>query len=347
MSEKAVKWLEDPSIQNASRERKVAFLLGKGVARDDIDRLLPKKTTQQTQPAQEELKTVHARQGADKAAPQVATQSATTTAQVQLPRRDIPPVITYPEFLLQPQEKPPIVTTQRLINTAYIAGGLAATIYGLSQYVIAPMAESLTSARLTFMQHTSEQIDELNSRLEKTVSKLPPTVTSHTSQQQHDGDEPPSPTDSDPSELFHRDIGTQTSPVLSRPSTPTSSTAAAEPTSLSILHESRIRSLKEHVAALRTSSDAHTDGSLLDLKTTVNELSQYLTDTSYNSPYYGIGYANGMDGSSGSFVAGGADAAAKDNRDAVDALKAEIRSVKGVLLSARNFPAGKPMAPGR
>lgn len=347
VAEKAVKWLEDPSIQNASRERKVAFLLSKGVARDDIDRLLPKKTAQQVQPAQDELKEIHASAGAEKTAP---TPEA---AQPQTSVKDVPPVITYPEFLLQPQDKPPLVTTQRLVNTAYVAGGLIATIYGLSKYVIAPMADSLTIARHEFLEHTASQVDDLNSRLEKNVSKLPSSTATHIHERDSADAEPPSPTDSDPTELYHRDMGTQTTPELSRRASTGGETSSSdeEATDAASLHESRLKSISKHAADLRTSSDTHTDGSLSDLQATVSELTQYLGDMSYNSPYYGLGYG-GIDGRSvgtGSYTGAGgtgtgADADAKDKVDAVDALKAEIRSVKGVLLSARNFPAGRPMA---
>jgi len=46
LREQAAKFLQDPSIQDADRERKVAFLESKGVQRDDIEALLGKDTEQ-------------------------------------------------------------------------------------------------------------------------------------------------------------------------------------------------------------------------------------------------------------------------------------------------------------
>lgn len=46
LREQAAKFLQDPSIQNADRERKVAFLESKGVQREDIEALLGKDTEQ-------------------------------------------------------------------------------------------------------------------------------------------------------------------------------------------------------------------------------------------------------------------------------------------------------------
>lgn len=42
LREQAAKFLQDPSIQDADRERKIAFLVSKGVKRDDIEALLGK-----------------------------------------------------------------------------------------------------------------------------------------------------------------------------------------------------------------------------------------------------------------------------------------------------------------
>lgn len=42
LREQAAKFLQDPNIQDADRERKVAFLESKGVRRDDIEALLGK-----------------------------------------------------------------------------------------------------------------------------------------------------------------------------------------------------------------------------------------------------------------------------------------------------------------
>lgn len=42
LREQAAKFLQDPSLRDADRERKIAFLESKGVKRDDIEALLEK-----------------------------------------------------------------------------------------------------------------------------------------------------------------------------------------------------------------------------------------------------------------------------------------------------------------
>ncbi|KAF2093252.1 hypothetical protein NA57DRAFT_48745 [Rhizodiscina lignyota] len=323
LSEQATRFLEDPSIKDAPRERKVAFLESKGVGKDEIERSLPEQTQiQAPRQTEAEPKVVHSSSSTEKKDVQPRTQ-----ARPQSSRKDVPPIITYPEFMLQSTKPPPLVTTQRLLGIAYVTGGLAATMYGLSKYIVEPMSETLAAARHEFLTHSTTHIDELNSRLEKAVSELPPTDSKRNSRVLiPDQDlEPPSPTDSDPTELFHRDIGTQTSPNLSRQDSKTSLSSSDANADITNYHESRIKSLTSHMSDLRSSSEAHQTVAT-DLTSTLGDLTSYLTEMSYSSPYYSYGYG-GLDGRS----------------DAIDALKAEIRGVKGVLLSARNFPASRPM----
>lgn len=338
LSGQAAKFLEDPMIKDASRERKAAFLQSKGVKQDDIERLLPRKSqSQASEMTEDEPRVVHSSSSSESK----TTQQPTAVGQ-QARRRDVPPIVTYPEFMLQSTKPPPLVTTQRLMYTAYLTGGLAATMYGLSKHIIEPMTETLTAARHEFLAHSASHVDDLNSRLEKAVSTLPSELKRNSKSLISDQDEePPSPTDSDPTELFHRDIGTQTSPTLSRRQSKTSLSSSEANGDTTNHQESRLKSLKDHVSDLSSSSEAH-QVVASDLNQTVGDLSSYLTEMSYSSPYYSYGYG-ALDGRGvGSFTNNG-DNDAKKKEDAIDALKAEIRGVKGVLLSARNFPASRPM----
>lgn len=128
-----------------------------------------------------------------------------------------PPIITYPEFLVEAHKPPPLITLGRIWNTAQIASGVAAVIYGASKYLVAPMTASLNESRHDFALHSLSKLDELNERLSKLVSK-PPEYKKELGTES-ELDEAASET-SDPTELYHRDIGTQTSPLPSRsPST--------------------------------------------------------------------------------------------------------------------------------
>lgn len=320
MSEKAARFLDDESIKNASRERKIAFLQTKGIPLTDIEKLLD--STQEApslHPTTDEARVIHSSS---------ASEKVVQTSSMQKAKRDVPPIVTYPEFLVQSQKPPPLVTTQRLLTTAYITGGLMATAYGLSKYIIEPMSETLTAARHDFLEHSAAHIDELNSRLEKSVSNLP-TDTKHASKLQ-ELEAPPSPTDSDPTELFHRDVGTQTTPELERPSygPSTPSTESDD----SITHqESRLRSIKSHITDLQSSSETH-ELANSDLTTKLNDLTSYLEQMSYREPSYKYWYGSETNSSGGT---------TKSGEDEIDKVKAEIRSVKGVLLSARNFPGAR------
>jgi len=238
----------------------------------------------------------------------------------------VPPIVTYPEFLTQPASPPPLVTTRQLLTTAYATGGLMSAIYGLSQYVISPMTETLAETRHDFASHTQGQLEELNKRLGSLVSIDPANkIKAKASEIADDVSE----ADSDPTELFHRDFGTQTTPSLSRrPSV--SSGSESEP--VVAAHENRLKILTSHLRELQAtrSNDAASSDSL---KTKLSDLNTYLSEMSYqNNLYSGMGSIYGSNYGTPK---------TKDGKDdQIEVLKSDIRAVKGVLLSARNFPAG-------
>ena len=80
-----------------------------------------------------------------------------------------------------------------------------ASIYGLSKYIIAPMTENLADSRHDFASHAQDQLKELNEKLVKSVSVDPASKTKTITDIVDDISE----ADSDPTELFHRDYGTQ------------------------------------------------------------------------------------------------------------------------------------------
>jgi hypothetical protein len=239
--------------------------------------------------------------------------------------------VTYPEFLAQTEKPPPLITTQRLMNTAYVTGGLMATLYGLSKFIVAPMTQNLTEARHDFAVHTQEQLEEFNKRLGESVSVDPATKTKTKGTDVADDI---SEADSDPTELYHRDYGTQTTPELSR--RPSVSTGT-DPEPVVTGHENRLKIIKSHLQELEATRSNDTS-SAESLKTKVSDLTSYLSEMSYQNQYYSN--MNGLYGSS--FGLQGA----KDGKnDQIDVLKNDIRAVKGVFLSARNFPTGGRSTP--
>lgn len=198
------------------------------------------------------------------------------------------------------------------------------TIYGLSKFVISPMTQSLTEARHDFATHTQEQLKEFNKKLGESVSVDPASKVKKATDVADDVSE----ADSDPTELYHRDYGTQTTPTLSR----RPSVSSNDPEPVVTAHENRLKIIKSHLQELETT---RTNGSTSadSLKTKINDLNTYLSEMSYQNQYYSnmgglyapnYGLPSGKDG----------------KNDQIEVLKNDIRAVKGVFLSARNFPVG-------
>lgn len=314
----AAKFLEDPTIRDEPREKKVAFLQSKGVSAEDIEQLLD---TEQETPVAPDLS-----QDGGRAWSTTPPTQPTSTPTPKPPLRELPPIVTYPEFLTPATKPPPLITASRLVTTAYVAGGLAATMYGLAKFIIAPMTQNLADSRHDFASHTKEQLDTLNSRLGEAVSEDPalkskPRIA--------DIVDDISEADSDPTELFHRDFGTQTTPSLSRRAS--LSNPSDKDQAVVTGHESRLKILTSHIRELEATR-SNDYASSESLKTKISDLSSYLHDLSYQSQYY-----SSMGGIYGSNY--GASKSGKD--DQIEILKTDIRAVKGVFLSARNFfPAG-------
>ncbi len=203
------------------------------------------------------------------------------------------------------------------------------------------MSTSLTSARHELATTAQADLDRLNAKLEGIVSEVPASAT--TAPQQHgqgqkpDDDQEDSE-DEDPTELFHRDIGTQTSPAAapsSRRSSNSDTSSLANPpvpssATLVTTHTSRLQTLRTHLT-----SQLNTNATLQEsddrVKDAIADLTTYLDGLAYASPSYVNSSAYGAYGAGGT-------AAVKVEDDGIAKVKAEIRGVKGVLLSARTFP---------
>lgn len=329
--EKASKFLEDDSIRDAPIERKKLYLESKGLIETEIDDLLEIQHTPEAAVMEDYG---IAREEASQATPPTAPQTPSTPSVPQdrppaAPPKDNPPIITYPEFLLHAQKPAPLITANRLVASLYIASGAAATIYGTSKYIMEPMAETLTSARHSLIASAGANIDALNSKLESAVSKIPEKVPPRSQEEVEEEDsDTDSTTPDDGARFFNRSAGTQTSPRrLSRSNsmTTSSSSSASEPDeaqSPTQDHTSALLGIHSKLSDLLLPTD---DGAPKDpLGDSIRELRAYLDKL----PYANSTHAGGKAGKKGAAM------------DAVANVKAEIRAVKGVLLSARNFPSG-------
>ncbi len=250
-----------------------------------------------------------------------------TTPTVGREQPAAPPIITYPEYLVEAHKPPPLITLSRIWNTAQIVSGAAALIYGASKYLVTPMSDSLTEARHDFASHSQSKIDEFTERLSKLVSKVP--LEKKERSPEADGDDSTSET-SDPTELYHRDMGTQTSPASSRENSMSGSIKAAsgEKKKTSTDYQtSGLNILNEHLSEMLERAN-NLETPYKDRQDKLDNLKNYLDVLMYTSPAIS---AWSVSEDLGKSSEGG-------KEDAVDDLKKEIRAVKGLMLSAKRFP---------
>lgn len=190
------------------------------------------------------------------------------------------------------------------------------------------MYSALTDARLDLSSTALRNLTELNTRLRELVPSTRiqhPTTTignkkayypsSPSPSSSSDSEDDTSSSTSDPSELFHVDATTQTSPLLDYHHLNGSDEAE------DLTPDGKLEHLSTQLHAL---VESHSDGMDNELTFALEDLRSYLESLTYDwssssiftSPYEYAG-AKSRDG--------------KD--DAVAKVKAEIRSVKGVLLN--------------
>ncbi|KAI9804616.1 MAG: hypothetical protein M1833_006690 [Piccolia ochrophora] len=252
-----------------------------------------------------------------------------------------PPIITYPEFLTSRPATTlrPLLTLPHLLSTIYLLLGSTAALHLTNTHLLAPLLASQTRARHDFFATALSSLSTLIAKLETRVSSLPTKLAlpAHVPAPNYEDED-----DEDPTELFHVDVGTQTSappsPTLQTGGSSTPTSVAQPPTPL-VAQTERLAVLQSHVSELVSQEKDIGDA---DVTTAVgmDELKGYLEGLvakraevgGYTSPYYGV-VGGGLGGA-------GAGKGRGDGDDEMEKVKAGIRGVKGVLLSARSFPAG-------
>ncbi|KAF7940803.1 uncharacterized protein EAE97_006989 [Botrytis byssoidea] len=331
--EQARKFLEEDDVKNASTDKKIAFLESKGLEGDDIQELLGvSRNDEATNTSISEVKSSEPR-----AQPQSLSRHSppsTQTSYAQMPR-DQAPIITYPEFLVQPSASTPLITKHRLLTTLYLFGSLSFLLHGTNTFLIRPMINTLTESRLSLSSATLNNLQKLIHKLENSVSEIPPTYHHHKPLQPEYLDSDAGSVTSDPTELFHRDIGVQTSlpsSPLQTPSSPSLISHANTATTATSIQTSRLTTLQGTLSSLLEDSTYESSTSE-ELETKMSILKEYLQALMFSTPTFSYG--------SGGFGNGGdRNGNNKDGEDEIAKVKKEIRGVKGVLLSARSFPGG-------
>ncbi|KAF3395257.1 hypothetical protein EIK77_003625 [Talaromyces pinophilus] len=344
--EQAKTFLADPEIRDATTDRKITFLESKGLTNDEIDSLLGVSRNEDA-PTTPETNDTTSNQATIRSDTASATAIATTPASNATPSpRDVPPIITYPEFLVNAsaQDKPPLMSLRSVLYTLYGAAGLGATFYGASEFLVKPMLRSLGDARHELAETALTNLSTLNVKLENNVSKIPARPLSEKLADDGEDDETESIT-SDPTEVFHRDIATQTTPELLNDSPSTFGTPSTDtddnPHKVIDSHKQTLAKITSHLQDFV--SDYTTSGELDDtMRNRISDLQSYLDGLKYssfnsylnNNNLYNNSYNYARDTSRGGNQS--------KEEDAISAFRAEIRGVKGALLSARNFPSGRP-----
>ncbi|PTB41228.1 uncharacterized protein TrAFT101_010150 [Trichoderma asperellum] len=313
--EVARRFLEDDAVKTAPRDVKIDFLKSKGVEDEDIQFLLnepegePSATEDSVPTDESNQKALSVLEKSFAPTPPAAPAPPTSI----LAGSDRPPVVTYPEFLTKPQNDPPLVTTNGLLNTLYAFGGLSTLLYGASKYAVEPMVEKQTSARIDLHETTSKKLESILTQLEGTVSVVPSynKTGSNAASEADDVD--------DPSEMFHRDIGTQTT-------SPLTSSSKGKDEAQSKLQADRLSKLAKSLTGLtndykKQSTDSENIKAFLDTFRDELDTMTY----GHHAEIFGAYDINKKKKKT-------------DSEDEIRKVRDNIRRIKGVLLSARTFP---------
>ncbi|KAI8624569.1 hypothetical protein F5Y19DRAFT_308218 [Xylariaceae sp. FL1651] len=329
--EHARRFLNDETVKASSPEEKRTFLKSKGFSDAQITQLLDE--------LKDESSVSASPSGGDSSAAskdanqetrsitevKEASSAATDTSLIVPSAADAPPIITYPEFLTNPPRPPPLITPSRLANILAVSGGLWALLYGIAGLAVRPMVDNLNDARSDYYAHVNKKLAQLVEKLEGAASTVPYKDEKLSKSRGYDRLlEDNESTISDPTELFHRDVGTQTSPP---PSVTGNTRDATNSTEKPV--DAQARRLSALGASLRELTLIHTQKaeSTAELRSAIGEISDQVDKLAYPpvhdfSTYGGLGYGRSTE----------PDDEFKKTRDA-------IRSVKGLFLSARSFPA--------
>ncbi|KAI1453782.1 peroxisomal membrane anchor protein conserved region-domain-containing protein [Annulohypoxylon moriforme] len=325
--EQARIFLRDETVQSSSREKKAEFLKSKGLDDAQIHELLEEseQATQTSNPLPTTAKPAGRGENAlrtPEANREIETFTPTTSS-----TSDPVPIITYPEFLTTSTKPPPLITPSSLANILAVSGSVWTLLYGTARFVVSPMVDSLNDARADYYSHINEKLEQLVEQLEDVVSEVPyknGKLVLKSKQQDEGAYADDESICSDPTELFHRDIGTQTSPKM------LALDAANTPNQTDKPIDAQARRLAALKASLREMTDMHVRHAenSADLNSLLREIRDEVDKvgappvTDFATIHGGMGYGRSSE----------PDDEVKKTRDA-------IRSVKGMFLSSRSFPA--------
>lgn len=294
--DQARRFLRDSIVRTETAERKTAFLKNKGFKEPEIQQLIDEVDFGFDSPI-----TPDSRPG------------------------EPAPIITYPEFLTKPTKPAPLATPSSVLNILAGSAGVWTALYGAARYIVNPMAQSLSDSRQDYYSHVNDNLGTFVEKLEGIVSEVPykngkPIKT--VGDEYRDDDDDLASTASDPTELFHRDFGTQTDPPPSLLAPLSKEKESEKPIDV---QARRLGSLRTHLQDLEKTYIKRAEN-IEDLNAILREIREDVDKLAYPQMDFTSTYA-GYGGRS------------SNADDEVQKTKDAIRSVKGMFLSSRSFPA--------
>ncbi|UKZ82199.1 hypothetical protein TrVFT333_009983 [Trichoderma virens FT-333] len=292
--EVARRFLDDDAVKAAPRDTKVDFLKSKGVEDEDIEHLLggleeaPSSAKDSTPSEESKQKALQVLENSFAPKPPAVSEPSNPI----LAGSDRPPVVTYPEFLTKPQRTPP--WSQPMESST-------------------PSTHLLTSARIDLHETTANRLDSIVKQLESTVSVVPSYKSSGANAASETTES------EDPSEMFHRDVGTQTS----FPNSPSSSSLKGKDEAQSKVQADRLSKLAKSLKGLTDDFKQQSTESQ-DIKVLLDVFRDDLDNMTYGHHAELFGNFDKRK--------------KKDSEDEIRKVRDNIRRIKGVLLSARTFP---------
>jgi len=298
--DQARRFLRDSIVRTETAERKTAFLKNKGFKEPEIQQLIDEVDFGFDSPI-------------------------TPDSRPSEPA----PIITYPEFLTKPTKPGPLATPSSVLNILAGSAGVWTALYGAARYIVNPMAQSLSDSRQDYYSHVNENLSTFVEKLEGIVSEVPykngkpiRSVGDAYCDDDDDDDDDLASTASDPTELFHRDFGTQTDPPPSLLAPLSKEKESEKPIDI---QSRRLGSLRTHLQDLEKTYIKRAEN-IEDLNAILREIREDVDKLAYPQMDFTSTYA-GYGGRS------------SNSDDEVQKTKDAIRSVKGMFLSSRSFPA--------
>lgn len=332
--DQAAKWLASETIKTAPKEEKISFLRNKGLASEDIAKLLEASSSDSlSEESPLRAATIDGASNSDTNAPPVSTPGPSSPSAWQTP----PPIITYPETLLRSHapSQTPLVTAGGIASFVYGAFGIASGVYMASKHIVQPMVDGLVSARIELAETTIRNLEAMNQKLEGIVSRVPndSLLASETEKegpktqanglQQYDSED-----SSQPGPPSLRGVGDSMISTKSREHKQDSWDTVSEVER----HTTSIRRLSSRLYNILNYDEGETLKTA-DARDCLTDVQTYLDRLAYSVPFtlntFGYPMSDRLTSARSNSPGDG---------DALLNLRAEIRSLKGAMLNAKNFP---------